>query len=61
MEILKMYKANYLKLLPRADLGFYCFIDMPFYASTNELIKACVHQGIELEKSFNMGKITKEK
>ena len=53
-----MHMDGSLKMQSRPDLGFYYFLDMPLYSSTNELRKACLYQSKELDKT--RGKLSDE-
>lgn len=53
-----MYKAGHLKMMNRPDLGFYYFLDMPLYASTNELRKAVQYQKKVLEDMKHLPEIS---
>ena len=45
-----MYKAGFIKIQSRPDLGFFHFADMPMYSSSNELRKACLYQQHRIEE-----------
>lgn len=56
MELLQMYKNRHLKMNNKPDLGFFYFVEMPIYSSTNELRKACWYQKKLLMQLQNSGK-----
>lgn len=56
MEVILMYKKEQFKKISNEDMGFFFFLEMPFYATSNECMKKC----LEIKRKIQILKQKKE-